>query len=104
MEAMHVCLPIIFISVMLALNMIKEFVQMYQQVRTEWNKYDTCPHVQRLSYFGDVVNYAEWTLYITTGVFVLPMLIVGHLCTVQWQCGAIAVFMAWFNLLLYLQR
>jgi transient receptor potential cation channel subfamily A protein 1 len=22
----------------------------------------------------------------------------------QWQCGAIAVFLAWFNLLLYLQR
>ncbi len=60
--------------------------------------------VQRMSYFRDIVNYAEWALYFTTGVFVLPMLFAGHLCIYQWQCGAIAVFMAWFNLLLYLQR
>ena len=101
LEHLHVlCIPMLIVSVMLFMNMIKEFVQMYQQVA----QFLLALIPQRLSYFGDPVNMAEWALYVTAAVFVVPLMLFGRLCTVQWQCGAIAVFLAWFNLLLYLQR
>ena len=90
LENLHMlCLPMVIVTVMLMMNMAKECVQMYQQ---------------RLAYFGDAVNLAEWALYVTAGIFIMPMLFFGHLSALQWQCGAVAVFLAWFNLLLYLQR
>lgn len=77
------------LATLVLLNMAKEFMQMYQQ---------------GVSYALDLVNYAEWTLYATSLAFVLPMVLTGMLHPYQWQCGAVAVFLAWFNLLLYLQR
>ena len=82
-------IPMTIVMVMLLVNMLKEFVQMYQQ---------------RLAYVADLVNYVEWTLYVTSTIFILPMLVSGQLHMFQWKCGAIAIFFAWFNLLMYLQR
>jgi len=70
------------------MNAFKEVLQMKQQ---------------RWSYLGDAGNLLEWILYITAAVFVGPFL-VGQSTTSQWQCGAVAIFLAWFNLLLFLQR
>ena len=58
---------------------------------------------QRFKYFTDTNNLLEWILYITASLFVMPDLF-GIVFQAQWECGAIAVFLAWFNLLLYLQR
>ncbi|XP_077019326.1 transient receptor potential cation channel subfamily A member 1 [Tamandua tetradactyla] len=58
---------------------------------------------QKGNYFGDLNNAAEWIIYTTSIIFVLP-LFVGIPAYVQWQCGAIAVFFSWMNFLLYLQR
>ncbi len=48
-------------------------------------------------------NLLEWVLYVTTAVFVGPF-IVGWTSGPQWECAALSVFLAWFNLLLFLQR
>ncbi|CAH1773894.1 unnamed protein product [Owenia fusiformis] len=69
-------------------NIIKEFFQMFQQ---------------GFKYFIDVTNYIEWILYTTSAVFVVPSLL-GFSTHWQWECGAIAIFLAWFNFLLFLQR
>ena len=58
---------------------------------------------QRLKYFSDFSNLIEWSLYLNCGLFVFPSLF-GYMIHTQWECGAVAVFLAWFNLLLYLQR
>ena len=59
--------------------------------------------MQKLSYFGDMINLLEWSLYVTSLLFVVPFLF--EMNTVwQWQCGAAAAFLAWFNFLLILQR
>lgn len=59
--------------------------------------------LQRVKYFLDLINYLEWILYVSTVFFVLPFL-----CSTtpiwQWIAGAIAVFLAWFNCLLFLRR
>ncbi|XP_064487214.1 transient receptor potential cation channel subfamily A member 1-like isoform X2 [Ornithodoros turicata] len=71
-------------------NIMKEFYQMYQQ---------------RAKYFLDIMNVLEWTLYISAGIMAA-----GHLSTTvvdksnQYIMAALAVFLAWFNYLLYLQR
>ena len=61
-------------------------------------------NVQKATYFYDYVNYIEWTLYVCTIVFAAPALFLGILTHEQWQCGIIAIFSAWFILLIYLQR
>ena len=62
-----------------------------------------CFPLQRLSYFADLTNLLEWVLYVTSAVFIGPFF-AGQAELWQWQCGAVAVFLAWFNLLLFLQR
>ncbi|KAK3089349.1 hypothetical protein FSP39_002938 [Pinctada imbricata] len=75
--------------VLTIINVIKELVQMAQQ---------------RLKYFTSVDNLLEWVLYISTGMFVAPHLTHDPLHSYQWEAGAIAIFLAWFNCLLYFQR
>uniref|UniRef100_A0A914W205 Transient receptor potential cation channel subfamily A member 1 n=3 Tax=Plectus sambesii TaxID=2011161 RepID=A0A914W205_9BILA len=79
---------IVYVAIFVIANIFKEFFQIYEQ---------------RLGYFFDPVNYTEWTLYVTSGIFVFPLFL-GNLTSLQWQCATVAVFLAWFNLLLYLQR
>ncbi|KAI8501666.1 Transient receptor putative cation channel sub A member 1 [Branchiostoma belcheri] len=76
-----------------AFNVLKEIVQMLHQ---------------RQKYFSDVTNLLEWCLYVATLVFIVPFLTDAcereDIVRLQWQMGAVAVFLAWFNLMLYLQR
>ena len=56
-------------------------------------------------YFLDVENYIELLTYASSIIFVSQF---GSNCwcpsTWQWQLGAIAVFLAWINLILFLKR
>lgn len=50
-----------------------------------------------------MTNAIEWVLYGSAVVYIAPF--VGNkTVSWQWEAGAIAVFLAWFNCLLYLQR
>ncbi|XP_041484438.1 transient receptor potential cation channel subfamily A member 1-like isoform X2 [Lytechinus variegatus] len=76
-----------------SMNILKEIVQLLQQASI----------TGKGRYFYEFTNLLEWTLYATSLAFVAPYL-AGENKDFQWQCGAIAVFLAWFNFLLYLQR
>lgn len=56
-----------------------------------------------MKYLTDFTNLIEWMLYTSSAIFVMPSLF-GYFMHFQWESGAVAVFLAWFNLLLYLQR
>ncbi|XP_060594443.1 transient receptor potential cation channel subfamily A member 1-like isoform X2 [Ruditapes philippinarum] len=77
-----------FVLIFCSLNMLKEIVQLIQQ---------------RKKYFRDFTNAIEWVLYGSAIVYIIPF-IGGRTVSWQWEAGAIAVFLAWFNCLLYLQR
>ncbi|XP_062571452.1 transient receptor potential cation channel subfamily A member 1-like [Saccostrea cucullata] len=70
------------------LNIIKELVQMAQQ---------------RIRYFVDANNLLEWVLYVSTAIFIAPVLF-NSSNSLNMEAGAIAVFLAWFNCLLFLRR
>nr|XP_039270319.1 transient receptor potential cation channel subfamily A member 1-like isoform X1 [Styela clava] len=69
-------------------QIIKEIVQMCQQ---------------RLKYFLDMTNLFEWVLYVSSILYVFPFYS-GYPLHWQFEFGAIAVYLAWFNLLLFFQR
>lgn len=81
-------MALVYVFIFAAMNMVKELVQIYQQ---------------RWHYFLDTVNYMEWSLYATAMLFTAPTLFKLHFIY-RWEYGSLAVFIAWFNLLLYLQR
>lgn len=81
-------LLLVYVGLFACLNMVKEFIQIFQQ---------------RIHYFFDYINYVEWSLYLSSLLFAAPTLF-QILFPYQWECGSVAVFVAWFNLLLYLQR
>uniref|UniRef100_A0A8B9TBW7 Transient receptor potential cation channel subfamily A member 1 n=1 Tax=Anas platyrhynchos TaxID=8839 RepID=A0A8B9TBW7_ANAPL len=58
---------------------------------------------EKLKYLLDYSNLLDWTIYTTSIIFVSSLFIntPAHL---QWECGAIAVYLSWMNFLLYLQR
>ena len=58
---------------------------------------------QKGRYFLDCQNAFEWSLYVTSLLFSIPFLFT---CSFhwQWEAGALAIFLAWFNLLVILQR
>jgi len=76
------------ILVYIGLNAVREGVQMYQQ---------------RLQYLLDPFNLVSWMLYLAAVAMVLPIF-TDMLGSVQYSCASITAFLAWFNLLLYLQR
>ncbi|KAL5022254.1 hypothetical protein ScPMuIL_001409 [Solemya velum] len=76
------------VMIFCSLNVLKEILQIVQQKK---------------KYFLDLTNALEWVLYITTVVFIAPFLF-GMSCHFQWEAGALAVFLAWFNCLLFLRR
>ncbi|KAM9198587.1 transient receptor potential cation channel subfamily A member 1 [Dugong dugon] len=84
--SIKVCMILVFLSSIF--GYCKEVAQIFQQKR---------------SYLWDHSNAVEWVIYTTSIIFVLP-LFVGIPAHVQWQCGAIAIFLYWMNFLLYLQR
>ena len=78
------------IIVFVVLNIIKEFYQIYHQ---------------RFRYFTEFINIFEWILYSASGVMSISFLFEMDIhCSYLYICTAIAVFIAWFNLLFYLQR
>ncbi|XP_036914117.1 transient receptor potential cation channel subfamily A member 1 [Sturnira hondurensis] len=84
--SIKVCMILVFLSSLF--GYCKEVIQIFQQKR---------------NYFLDPNNGIEWTIYTTSIIFVLP-LFVGIPAHLQWQCGAIAIFLYWMTFLLYLQR
>ncbi|PVD23407.1 hypothetical protein C0Q70_16676 [Pomacea canaliculata] len=84
--AHNLCLWIVAVYCMLGI--IKEMVQMI---------------TQKTRYFADKQNLFEWILYMTSLVFTAPFLL-GCSYHWQWEAGSLAVFFAWFNFLVVLQR
>nr|XP_019580618.1 PREDICTED: transient receptor potential cation channel subfamily A member 1 [Rhinolophus sinicus] len=81
-----VCMILVFLSSLF--GYCKELIQIFQQKR---------------NYFLDHSNGIEWIIYTTSIIFVSP-LFMGIPAHVQWQCGAIAIYLYWMNFLFYLQR
>ncbi|XP_052124275.1 transient receptor potential cation channel subfamily A member 1 isoform X3 [Frankliniella occidentalis] len=83
---MYACSVIILIYVVI--NTIRELLQLYQQ---------------RGAYLLDASNLVPWLLYSSAAFTVLPMF-AGVLREQQVSFASLMVFLAWFNLLLFLQR
>ena len=83
---MYACSVIIMIYVVV--NTIRELMQLYQQ---------------RGGYLFDPSNLVPWLLYFSAAATVGPMF-AGRLDAMQISCASLMVFLAWFNLLLFLQR
>ncbi|XP_042320383.1 transient receptor potential cation channel subfamily A member 1-like [Sceloporus undulatus] len=81
-----VCMCLVFI--MSVFGICKEIIQLLQQ---------------KLKYLLDYSNLLDWIIYSTSIVFVSSLF--GSLpANLQWECGAISIFLSWMNFLLYLQR
>lgn len=83
---MYVCSVLIMTYVVV--NTIRELLQLYQQ---------------RGGYLFDASNLVPWLLYFSATATVGPMF-AGRLDAMQISCASLMVFLAWFNLLLFLQR
>ncbi|KAA0704824.1 Transient receptor potential cation channel subfamily A member 1 [Triplophysa tibetana] len=79
---------IIMVCVMNIYAVCKELVQLAQQ---------------RINYFADYSNPADWTSAISSLVFVIPMCLNVE-NTWQWEAGAVAILTSWVSFLLYFQR
>ena len=58
-------------------------------------------------YWLDLTNMLEWTCYVLSVIFVLdfgPSDNLGVKEPWQWECGAVAVWLAWMVLLLFIQK
>ncbi|XP_076445109.1 uncharacterized protein LOC143283010 [Babylonia areolata] len=75
-----------------AFNLLKELLQIYQA---------------KLAYLG-WVNLIEWTTYVTALLLVISFnecqRTTGYRYDWQWSLGAVSVFLAWFNLVLFIQK
>ena len=73
-------------------------------------------YVQRWSYFKDLSNYLNWTLYITAALFMVPYVTSQDVLNkilvfagtkyslVLWNIGVIAIFLCYTNMMLFLRR
>ena len=95
------------------LIIIKEFVQLSIEVgkttvnaaHFEGNLICGTLAFKKVSYFKNFQVYVQLVLYPSTIVFAVPFLMgVNISYHFQWEAGSIAIFTAWFNLLLYMQR
>ncbi|XP_063845485.1 transient receptor potential cation channel subfamily A member 1-like isoform X1 [Scylla paramamosain] len=77
------------ILVFAVLNILKELVQLYHH---------------KLKYLAEGINMVEWTMYLTSTCMVLPVIVGGEWKAQQFNSASLAVFTAWFTLLLYFQR
>ncbi|XP_048363786.1 transient receptor potential cation channel subfamily A member 1 [Sphaerodactylus townsendi] len=82
-----VCMCLVFI--MSVLGICKEIIQLIQQ---------------KLRYLLDISNLLDWAIHSTSIIFVSSLFIKLDQAALQWECGAIAIFLSWMNFLLYLQR
>uniref|UniRef100_A0A8D0C5L2 Transient receptor potential cation channel subfamily A member 1 n=1 Tax=Salvator merianae TaxID=96440 RepID=A0A8D0C5L2_SALMN len=81
-----ICMSLVF--VMSLFGICKEIIQLFQQ---------------KLRYLLDYSNLLDWAIY-TTNIIFVSSLFVSLPVHLQWECGAIAIFLSWMNFLLYLQR
>ena len=83
----------VMVIIFVLIRLLIEFYQFYQFFR------------QGYRYFPKYENYIEVVAYISAVIFVSHF---GSNCWCptnwQWQLGAIAVFLAWINLILFLKR
>lgn len=79
----------IAILVYVAVNMLREALQIYQQ---------------RWKYIFEPNNLVYWCLYISSVIMVSPIFNDSIVSDFHFSATAIAVFLSWFNLLLFLQR
>ena len=87
------------VMIFAVLHMCKELFQIY---------------VQRWSYFKDFSNYLDWTLYITTALFMVPYVTSPDTLDiwfegmkdprVLWIVGVVAIFVCYMNMMLFLRR
>ncbi|CAB4007929.1 Hypothetical predicted protein, partial [Paramuricea clavata] len=77
----------VIILIICAFHLIKEVLQM------KFNKTD---------YFIDFENYIEWVMYIGAVIYVLPGR--STKANAQIAAGAISIFLAWINFVLFLKR
>ncbi|XP_076445095.1 uncharacterized protein LOC143283004 [Babylonia areolata] len=83
-----------FIIGIVVFNLLKELLQIYQAT---------------LAYLKlGLVNLIEWTIYVTALLLVISfnecMRDTGYKYDWQWSVGAVSVFLAWINLVLFIQR
>ncbi|XP_041352044.1 transient receptor potential cation channel subfamily A member 1 homolog [Gigantopelta aegis] len=75
-----------------AFNLLKELLQIYQA---------------KLGYLG-WTNLIEWIMFVTSLLLVIDfnecMRISGYRYPWQWQVGAVAIFLAWMDLVLFIQK
>ena len=93
----EVVAPLILIFCLI--HILKEFTQIY---------------VQRWKYFTDFTNYLDWTLYITSALFMVPFLTSRETLDewfasmrdprALWITGILAIFVCYTNMLLFLRR
>ncbi|XP_076315881.1 transient receptor potential cation channel subfamily A member 1-like [Tachypleus tridentatus] len=83
------CITGTIVLVLAILNIFKEFYQVYQQ---------------RVRYFTEPLNLLEWGLYITAGLMSDDYTLLIEHPALRNIVAALAVFLAWFNYLLFLQR
>lgn len=92
-DRIDMCLPMmmsgIFISIYIVLAMVREITQIYQQ---------------RYQYLLEPTNLVTWLLYISVLIMVSPTWFGGQTNQFLFSASSVAVFLAWLNLLLYLQR
>lgn len=79
----------IAIVIYIVLSMFREFLQIYQQ---KWQ------------YLFEPNNFLSWMLYISAAIMVSPVFNGGWIVDAHFSATSIAVFLSWFNLLLFLQR
>lgn len=77
-----------FLSFYCFVNYALEIVQLVQDGR---------------AYFSDPENYVQWTLYISTNIFVFPF-IFNQSSHIQWVAGSISIFTGYLALLFLLGR
>jgi hypothetical protein len=58
-----------------------------------------------MNYLKDFQVYIRWILFISTIIFAIPFLYPSsYTLHYQWEAGSIAIFTAWFILLMLMQR
>lgn len=79
----------IAIIIYILCSTLREFLQIYQQ---KWQ------------YLFEPNNFISWMLYISAGIMVSPVFNGGWITDCHFSAASLAVFLSWFNLLLFLQR
>ena len=83
----------VVILVLIGLRLVLEIIEMVSRGLFE--------------YWLDLTNMLEWTCYVLSVIFVLdfgPSDNLGVKEPWQWECGAVAVWLAWMVLLLFIQK